>query len=277
MLTKQPFTIYKKDIKHLFVKNCAVVYCNTDVKQEMFAFDTSYIVFHYGKYSINEAKKGRFTPPKMYIKSARTTCLTLSSKANSSYVVLGLQPDTFYQITKRSASKNMQEYLPLGTFINEQLTEAMYKAIAKEQSPEKVVALFDFYTEKYFKNWQEPITIKNALQIINQNLTNDNTLNEVLTKTPYSVSTLNRYFKKYIGTTVGEYIRLVKFNTLINYLLRDDINLKDLTNIYGFYDQSHLKKDFKKFAGITPSKYKGPNYELLHKVFTNTDDILPIT
>lgn len=275
MYVTTPFTIAIKQVLHPIIVSSTIICCNIDISQEMFAFPYSYLVFDYGYTSI-QSDKQTIQPPKVYIKPPRTHCITVSKKATGKYVVLVLQPDSFYQITKLNANEHIYGYLPLQNFVDAEVVDALYKSVHKANSPEKVVELFNYYLERYFKNWQQPLPVKNALQLIAEQTTTSSLLNKVTKTLPYSVSTINRYFKKYIGTTVGEYIRLVKFNSVINLLTRGKITLKDIIAVFDYYDQTHLSKDFKKFTGISPKQYRGKNYELLHKIFTKTDDILHI-
>jgi len=77
-----------------------------------------------------------------------------------------------------------------------------------------------------------------------------------------SESTLERSFKKQIGLTPKAYGDIIKFRKLVeNEGLRKDIQI-------GYYDQSHLIKTSKKFAGKTVKDLEKPPHELtLHFVW----------
>jgi len=68
--------------------------------------------------------------------------------------------------------------------------------------------------------------------------------------------------------TVGRYIRLVKFNSLLE-LLHQQCPVTTVVMTHNFFDQTHLTRDFKLFSGISPGMYTGPNYKLLHQALSN--------
>lgn len=66
----------------------------------------------------------------------------------------------------------------------------------------------------------------------------------------------NRIFTEYIGTTPKEYIRIIRLQRALHVLeTQPDINFSQLACECGYYDQSHLIKEFKAFSGYTPGEY----------------------
>lgn len=66
----------------------------------------------------------------------------------------------------------------------------------------------------------------------------------------------NRIFTEYVGTTPKEFIRIVRLQRALYTLqTQPDIGFAQLACECGFYDQSHLIKEFKAFSGYTPGEY----------------------
>ena len=66
----------------------------------------------------------------------------------------------------------------------------------------------------------------------------------------------NRVFHEYVGTTPKEFIRIVRLQRALYTLqTQPDINFAQLAYECGYYDQSHLIKEFKAFSGYTPGEY----------------------
>lgn len=66
----------------------------------------------------------------------------------------------------------------------------------------------------------------------------------------------NRIFTEYVGTTPKEFIRIIRLQRALYTLqTQPDINFAQLAYECGFYDQSHLIKEFKSFSGYTPGEY----------------------
>ncbi len=71
-----------------------------------------------------------------------------------------------------------------------------------------------------------------------------------------SKSKLEQHFNREIGLTPKEFCKIEKINYFINsYRQDEDQNLTELTYKCGYYDQSHLIKDFRYFLDISPKKF----------------------
>jgi AraC-like DNA-binding protein len=87
--------------------------------------------------------------------------------------------------------------------------------------------------------------------------------------TGYSARWLERLFIENIGTTPQEIIRITRFNRFLSLLKKDDISsLTSLVFECGYYDQSHLIRDFRSFAPATPSEFHR-DLPLLSNVFNH--------
>lgn len=64
---------------------------------------------------------------------------------------------------------------------------------------------------------------------------------------------ISKIFIKNLGKTPSEYRKIHRFRQTIQ-LWRNTKNLSELSQ-FGFFDQSHLIKDFKKFTGIKPQSF----------------------
>ncbi|WP_439131365.1 helix-turn-helix domain-containing protein [Polaribacter sp.] len=94
-------------------------------------------------------------------------------------------------------------------------------------------------------------------------------LSDVLNLVPFSQKTLETKFKKIIGLTPGKYIRLIRFRSLMKAYEKCKIDLKTLMYDYNYYDESHLKKDFKQFLNKTPNAYLKEDYPIIKKYLQN--------
>lgn len=63
-------------------------------------------------------------------------------------------------------------------------------------------------------------------------------------------------FKEQIGLPPKTIARILRFNRVISFLEEgNDPNWGDVASRCGYYDQAHLVRDFKQFAGTTPSQF----------------------
>lgn len=87
--------------------------------------------------------------------------------------------------------------------------------------------------------------------------------------TGYSSRWIERLFMENMGCTPQEIIRITRFNRFLTLLKKDDFsNLTSLVFDCGYYDQSHLIRDFRSFAPKSPSEFKR-DIPLLSNVFNH--------
>lgn len=78
---------------------------------------------------------------------------------------------------------------------------------------------------------------------------------ELAYKMGISDRTIQREFVKNIGLGAKKYASIVRFNAAIKAIDEYD-NLSCLAQYFGYYDHSHLIRDFKKFGNISPSNHE---------------------
>lgn len=80
-------------------------------------------------------------------------------------------------------------------------------------------------------------------------------LQELYHKIPYSVSTIERYFKKYVGITPKKLNRILRFNYAYTMINKGNYHSwMDIALGHGYFDQAHFIKEFKSFYGYTPTQ-----------------------
>lgn len=89
------------------------------------------------------------------------------------------------------------------------------------------------------------------------------TVADLAEDTCYSERYVNKVFKESYGMVPKLYCKLMRFQYLLNHmnLSEEEINFAALSLDTGFYDQSHMIKNFKDFTATTPQKY----YTLMKK------------
>jgi AraC family transcriptional regulator len=67
---------------------------------------------------------------------------------------------------------------------------------------------------------------------------------------------LCKYFRKYFGCTLSEYVRKIRIEKSLSLFLDNSISITEMAYLCGFSDQSHFIRNFKQIIGITPLYYK---------------------
>jgi AraC-like DNA-binding protein len=75
---------------------------------------------------------------------------------------------------------------------------------------------------------------------------------------------LQRSFKDMLGTSPKTYTRIIRFRNAYEYIQQtknDKVSMADISYNCGYADQAHFIRDFKEFAGITPSIVEDSNMQ----------------
>jgi len=71
-----------------------------------------------------------------------------------------------------------------------------------------------------------------------------------------SATTLGDQFREKVGFSPKAFSRIVRFNHINNFLEQHrSTNWQELVYTFGFFDQNHFIKEFKRFYGCTPSEW----------------------
>ena len=63
-------------------------------------------------------------------------------------------------------------------------------------------------------------------------------------------------FRRYYGSTIGDYVRKLRIDFACSKLVETDQSLIEIAMASGFCDQSHFSRSFKQLVGVTPSEYR---------------------
>jgi AraC family transcriptional regulator len=67
---------------------------------------------------------------------------------------------------------------------------------------------------------------------------------------------LIRTFRKFHGTTVGEYLRHRRIEFACRLLQSSSLSVTQVAIQSGFYDQSHFTRAFRAHVGLTPGQFR---------------------
>jgi AraC-like DNA-binding protein len=79
----------------------------------------------------------------------------------------------------------------------------------------------------------------------------------IQTSTAYSPRRFTTLFTDAVGLTPKLYSRINRLRSVVERVARGgEVAWADLASEYGYYDQSHLTRDFREFSGVTPGEYR---------------------
>jgi AraC-like DNA-binding protein len=136
-------------------------------------------------------------------------------------------------------------------------SKEIYEQICVAQSLNDRIAVIEKFLHGRLSETGErdSLLIKTGIRLINQSKGQIDTkcLSEKLSVTP---KTLERKFSAMVGKTPKQFIKIVRFQNIINtFSIANSMNLTEIAYANGFFDQSHFIKDFKSFSGYTPKDF----------------------
>ena len=102
-------------------------------------------------------------------------------------------------------------------------------------------------------------------------------ITDVQREAGYSPKHFIALFRAAVGLTPKHYYRIQRFNSVLRCIASGgDCTLADIATSVGYSDQAHLTREFREFAGFTPTQYRpaGSDRPLHHKA---TEGLGPIT
>jgi AraC-like DNA-binding protein len=82
-------------------------------------------------------------------------------------------------------------------------------------------------------------------------------ISQILSNHKITERSLERHFKNIIGITPKKYLRILRFEKVVEMLNAPmETNLSEFAYNFNYADQSHFNKEFKDFSGFTPSDFQ---------------------
>lgn len=151
--------------------------------------------------------------------------------------------------------------IEISTLLGKEGKELEEKVVSAKSTMERLYIVYAFLekriTELRISNSGIIATIQHI--IAQQGLVNVNNLVE---RNFLSQRQFGRKFKAYTGFSPKMFSRIVRFENFISAYVKSQSSLTSLAYKYGYYDQSHLIKEFREFSGQHPKAYFGEDISL---------------
>ncbi len=98
---------------------------------------------------------------------------------------------------------------------------------------------------------------KDIISILEENIQNKISIDDLSRLLNFSSRTIQKHFKNNTGKSIHEYHLELKLNNSKYFLISyPDMKLKEIANIFGFYDEFHYSKAFKKLFNTSPNSFR---------------------
>jgi AraC-like DNA-binding protein len=146
------------------------------------------------------------------------------------------------------------------------LMDKLYNTTNKK----KALQLVENELLSYYDELNIPFSVKNMSPVTNYIARQNGMvkIQDLEDKFRISKRWLEKQFSAQVGVSPKEFARVTRFNALLSQILTDlSVSLNILLDEYGYYDQSHLNKDFNEFTGQTPLAYLTTRPNNLNNMF----------
>jgi AraC-like DNA-binding protein len=176
---------------------------------------------------------------------------------DTSFIVVVFQPDGVYKLLGLSANELRDKIISIDDIFGNQGLLLRDKIMSLHKLEDRLSALNRFFRESVTKH-----TLSNQLLIqasLNFITTHKGTvtIQQLVKHIGYTERHIERAFRESIGISPKKFGNIIKLHSFLK-LLKDKSAKNNLTAICydaGYFDQSHLIKEFKKYTGITPGEY----------------------
>ncbi len=186
------------------------------------------------------------------------------------YLCVTLTPTGLYHLLKETATVLTNQGFSLDclglpcTFAD--LKEKLYVADSKTQA----LQLVESELLTYYRALDIPFSVKDMSPVTNYILRRKGIVKVKDLENKFHISGrwLQKQFSDQIGISPKEYARLTRFAAMLSYIkTTPSVILPTLLDEFGYYDQSHLTKDFHQFTAQTPNAFLKTHADILNDIF----------
>lgn len=164
-----------------------------------------------------------------------------------------------HNLLKESTTSVLNRGLSLETAGLQKHFDCLIDKLKYEDDTVKAFKLVEYHLIYFFSHLNIPFSIKDMSPVVNYIIARNGVIKVKDLEDKFRVS--RRWIEKQFVTQVGlspkEFSRILRFTATLKHALiaAPSVSWTSLLEDYGYYDQSHLIKDFHDFTGQTPVQY----------------------
>lgn len=247
--------IYPSGILSLYIKHYWILETNYSGNIQERIIPTGYVNLVFHKANQMYSSTGNILQPRSFICGQNPGYTDLSTTGKVNMIVVVFQPYGANAFLDIPINKFYRQNVSINDMENKALKE-LEDQILNTDDTDECISLIEQYLLKnlYTEKNHNYNRIAETIKLINNN--HQTMINNLAEKACLSYKQFNRIFEQYVGTGPKEFSRIVRFQRAL-YIMQTNphISLTDLTYKCGYYDQSHLIREFRSFSGYSPSEY----------------------
>ena len=210
------------------------------------------LMFHRGEriYSLTENQ----LQPRAFLCGQDMSYADLIYQGTIDMIAVDFRPAGAKAFFKMPMIELFDQAVAVDTLSDPQLIE-LEKRLSDANDPITCVSLIEQFL--YHRLYQlETYNLKRINAVINALSSGEQNMEKLAATACLGYKQFKRIFADYIGANPKDYLRIVRFQKALHTLqTQPDIQFNHLAYDCGYYDNSHLIKEFRQFSGYTPSEY----------------------
>lgn len=170
-------------------------------------------------------------------------------KANSETFGIRFMPSVLPQLLNIKANEFTNKIIPLEDISKELFLLLNFNEKVETTKVNKLNNILENYCEDIILN-------KNMLRIIDEIMSKEGNLSIKEISQTYDINSrqLERLFNNLLGFSPKKFTNIIRFFYAFKSLMKNGFNELSLKALgFGYYDQAHFNKEFKKFSNFTPT------------------------
>jgi AraC-like DNA-binding protein len=184
-----------------------------------------------------------------------TQPLNLTAASRAATVGVSFAPGGAAPFLDRPASELQNQTVSLSTIwgaVGNRLRDRLLDA----PTPQAKFRVLETTLRNQLKASDTPSFVDEAVAIVQAHKGNLS-VNTLVDQTGYSHRHVVDRFRVRVGLSPKHFCRVVRFQSMLSRTQHDAVDWSQLALACGYYDQAHLNRDFRAFANMTPTAYRG--------------------
>lgn len=202
-----------------------------------------------------------------WVSGMRTSFLSISAGGeNSSMFVIRFKKGMAYPFLRLSLQELNHQVVDADLVFGNELNDLREQIMAAPTPICKCKVVESYLLNRLKYDTDINPVVRYAVQRI---LANPGTavIKDIVQKTGYSHKHFLSLFSKFVGLSPKQFLRLAKFQQVINSLeTMNEVQWSRVAYECGYYDQAHFINDFRTFSGLSPLEYMHAKGEIMNYI-----------
>lgn len=194
--------------------------------------------------------------PEAYVVGVKRDPVYWRLPAGGAYFGISLKPDGFLQLFNDPlAEARYDRLVTFHDFFGTRLDHFAERVRGAKSNHERIAIVESIFTDLLRKNDNHHPYLIDALRQIRHSL-GTSSIENISHQVFVGQRQLQRVFREVVGISPKLYGRIVRFNKAYQFAKNHpETSLAQITRRFGYTDQSHFIREFREFAGASPSSF----------------------